>query len=855
MSSLNHRFVIRVVMATVLIILILSGEWVTAGSDQAHTLQQQAIVRLDRYVDHFRRTFDRTSLLSELTQAETELATSAHLFQATGDMNNAALSWIKLGDVRRYREQWSDAVSAYESAADAARQAKSPALLCQALLGHARTLLYGTKAADTAKTLILHAIPLADKESKWAFDSYDLLAQVQIMHGDLAGAADSLGRAFASAGGVTDDKLLFYGYLDRADVYQKIAEKCDYERNFEPCLKAVTLADRDYRAAQGIAEKLGWDGLADQMRGFLKRLEIRKQMIESQRRIYAMIAKADLFSPRTAKDVVQSTPFVTGENPQAARLLTWIEAQGGLPTTDDARGAYVHGLFSEISGDTDQALQFYLAATDLLDKDRGTLKEERARAAFVEDKVEFYYTALLHLLQRSRTVEAFEMMERARSRVMLDLVKTRKISLTSPQERGLYARQLALSAKIAQYQNCLFAVRSGIEPAAHCALLEIRTKQENEEQRGVGLAGLQSGAATLNISGLQQKLDALQGEYHQLDTEIAKRAPRLLQLARSEPTSLSTLQGSLGADGSELIAYLTLDSQLLIWHVSPTTLTVHSVFLPRSELKRKVATLRATLIDPASPYDKTVAYQLYLYLLSPVLDEVRSKHLVIVPHEDLYYLPFQALYQGLDKGYLGSEYEISYAPSTSLLTSLPSPRSLQNPNLLAAADPSLRYAPDEVRSLNTRFSGLSLSDAWISETAFKISVGGRQLVHLAMHGSFIENEPLLSYLHLKADSENDGHLTAAEMYGLPLDAAQLVTLSACETGTVRATHANEILGMTRMLYYSRPGRSTMQPQPAGCKPSTPMPLITHRRMPPLQPSTPCSRIQYTSTPTTGVLFN
>ncbi len=47
-----------------------------------------------------------------------------------------------------------------------------------------------------------------------------------------------------------------------------------------------------------------------------------------------------------------------------------------------------------------------------------------SRGAFVEDKVEFYCTALLQLLQRGRTAEAFALMERARSRVMLDLIKT-----------------------------------------------------------------------------------------------------------------------------------------------------------------------------------------------------------------------------------------------------------------------------------------------------------------------------------------------------------------------------------------------------------------------------------------------
>jgi CHAT domain-containing protein len=43
------------------------------------------------------------------------------------------------------------------------------------------------------------------------------------------------------------------------------------------------------------------------------------------------------------------------------------------------------------------------------------------------------------------------------------------------------------------------------------------------------------------------------------------------------------------------------------------------------------------------------------------------------------------------------------------------------------------------------------------------------------------------------------------MFGLPLQKNSLVVLSACETGRVQATHANEILGMVRSLLYAGAG--------------------------------------------------
>jgi CHAT domain-containing protein len=76
---------------------------------------------------------------------------------------------------------------------------------------------------------------------------------------------------------------------------------------------------------------------------------------------------------------------------------------------------------------------------------------------------------------------------------------------------------------------------------------------------------------------------------------------------------------------------------------------------------------------------------------------------------------------------------------------------------------------------------------------------------LSVHGKFDGAEPMLSYLSLAPGAADDGKLTAAEMFGLPLDKSRIVVLSACETGRAEATHANEILGMVRALLFAGAG--------------------------------------------------
>jgi hypothetical protein len=50
------------------------------------------------------------------------------------------------------------------------------------------------------------------------------MAQIQISRGELFAAAESLNRAFSVASAIDDQTVLFYAYLDRAEIYQKLGK-------------------------------------------------------------------------------------------------------------------------------------------------------------------------------------------------------------------------------------------------------------------------------------------------------------------------------------------------------------------------------------------------------------------------------------------------------------------------------------------------------------------------------------------------------------------------------------------------------------------------------------------------------
>jgi len=76
--------------------------------------------------------------------------------------------------------------------------------------------------------------------------------------------------------------------------------------------------------------------------------------------------------------------------------------------------------------------------------------------------------------------------------------------------------------------------------------------------------------------------------------------------------------------------------------------TVRNVFLPRNEGDGQGAALQKSLADRNRDFDETVAREMFLYLIQPVLSGIRSERLVIIPHEDLHYVPFQVFQDPAD---------------------------------------------------------------------------------------------------------------------------------------------------------------------------------------------------------------
>jgi len=319
-------------------------------------------------------------------------------------------------------------------------------------------------------------------------------------------------------------------------------------------------------------------------------------------------------------------------------------------------------------------------------------------------------------------------------------------------------------------------------------------------------SGAESAQQKATLTDLQRQIRGLETRYQAVLSRISVEAPRVQNLVTSTTVPLDALQRSMRNERYEMLQYLVLEHAVLLWHITADSVDVLNVFLPRSELIAKVASLSKSFERENASFDETGARELYLYLIQPVVKQIRSDRLVIVPHDDLHHVPFEVLQDPADGHYVGERFDITYAPSASILLNLKRSAPLAGGRLLAVANPTLAGAPAEARTISRLFGAQSkVSDDTLAlERDVKTWVRDFDVIHLAVHGKFAD-DPMLSFLELREGGGDDGRLTAAEMFGLPLENSRLVVLAACETGRVEATHGNEILGIERALLYAGAG--------------------------------------------------
>ena len=204
------------------------------------------------------------------------------------------------------------------------------------------------------------------------------------------------------------------------------------------------------------------------------------------------------------------------------------------------------------------------------------------------------------------------------------------------------------------------------------------------------------------------------------------------------------------------------------------------------------------------------AQAMYQVLIKPLYLSLKQyTRLVIIPDDELNYLPFEAL-QDENKKYLLENFSVQYQFSTALFGENTRAGHLSK-TLAFAPFTSAGYPEDTTGTFFSllpaskqeveKLKGQVLTDAVATKTNFLRFSNSYPLLHLATHASVNNDTPAHSFIAFYPDG-HDNKLYAGEIAALRLDSVQLVILSACETGTGKLVKGEGLMSLSRAFAYA-----------------------------------------------------
>lgn len=484
---------------------------------------------------------------------------------------------------------------------------------------------------------------------------------------------------------------------------------------------------------------------------------------------------------------------------------------------------YSMGLVNDKSQQEQEALASYVASINTLEAIRDQISLENFKSGFMSKHIDVYDITIDHLYKiyhKTNNAQyqhnSFEYSERAKARTLLEILAESNAKIRQHIDPNLLKNMEQLTRDI----SSLMSEFPKIEP-------------KNPEYQKT-----------------HRKLEEKENQLTKLKLKIQRENPAFAELRYPLPITVPQVQAELLSKDVILLEYFLGKENSYLWMI--TTDSVSMFQLPdRATIEGKLKSYLEHISRPPTTRDfLSAGHELYSLLIPLEIGRLKPKsHLLIIPDGILHHLPFETLViekpisPEAEPDYLISQFEISYAPSASVALFLKKHLASHKwpMELLALADPVFNYkdslAPGIADSMNLKFASFSqelyrdfklnpleysrsevekISNLY-SSTKQKLLFGDAareeeiknenltryKKLHFSTHGILDEQYPARSaiVLTLDGDPAEDGYLQMHEVFNLNLS-ADLVVLSACQTGLGQLVKGEGIIGISRAFFYA-----------------------------------------------------